>query len=210
MRVIGGLATLATALLLAGCGGDKQAPDGEITPAQATAAPTSAPTSAPTTEPATPTSPPPTWTPPPGALTSAPGEAGPGLPPTWTPRAQIMPPVAPGPSPTRPPSRPTWTPLPDWCYELQAIAAPGISYTNLPVILSWAPAPNVAQYRVELRNPGGSLLLAAVTAETEYTFGGDLFEVANVYGWQVTPLDENGQPVCYALADEIVVRVPPS
>lgn len=206
MRVIGIMAALATALLLAGCGGDKQAPDGEVTPAQATTVPTGAPT----TEPTGASTVPPTWTPPSAALTSAPGEAGPGLPPTWTPRAQIMPPVAPGPSPTRPPSQPTWTPLPDWCYELQAITAPGISYTHLPVILSWAPVPNVAQYRVELRNPGGGLLLTDVTAETEYTFGGDLFEVADVYGWQVTPLDENSQPVCYALADEIVVRVPPS
>lgn len=206
MRLTGVLATLAVALLLAACGGDESAPESEATPA-----PTVAPTIAPTTAPADASPLPPTWTPAAAALTPAPGSgAGPTMPPTWTPRGQIMPPVAPGPSPTRPPDQPTWTPLPDWCSELQVISAPGISYTNLPVILSWAAVPNVAQYRVELRNPGGGLLIAEVTAETEHTFGGDLFQVANVYGWQITPLDENGQPVCYALADEIVVRLPPS
>lgn len=204
MRVIGVIATLAITLLLAACGGES-APDSEATPA-----PTADPTGAPTTAPVDVAPLPATWTPAAAALTPASGGAGEALPPTWTPRGQIMPPVAPSPSPTRPPSQPTWTPLPDWCFELQLISAPGVSYTNLPVILSWAAAPNVAQYRVELRNPGGGLLLSEVTAETEYTLGGDLFQVANVYGWQITPLDKSGQPVCYTLADEIAVRVPPS
>lgn len=130
--------------------------------------------------------------------------------PTWTPRAPDGPPPAAGPSPPPPAAPPTWTPLPDWCYALQVIEAPATSFTHHPVHLRWVALENAPQYRVELRSAVGTVLASEIVGGNEATFDGGLFAREGAYGWQVTPLDEGGAPTCYALADEIVVSVPPT
>lgn len=203
MRKFGVVGAILLALLIAACGTDSADPTAQ----PATEAPPSpAATTAPTI--------PPTWTPNVAPDSAADGEqagAEPALPPTWTPRGFSQPTVPPAPTanlPTQPP-RPTATPLPEWCDALQAIEAPDASVTGHPVHLRWAELENVSRYRVELISGTGMPLVSEVVDATEYTFPGDLFAMPGVYGWEVTPVDEDAADVCFAISNEIVVRVPP-
>ncbi len=201
MRASGVMLVLLLALVLAACGGN----DAADSPSQGEAGVT------PTVTPSGGQTLPPTWTPNPEVTAAGPpAGAGQALPPTWTPRPspQVM--FTPRPTASPFPAAPTWTPLPDWCFELTTLSAPGVSYTGHPVSLIWSSLPDVPLYRVELRHPGGGLLVSQVVSANEFTFGGDQFETVGAYGWEVTPLAENGTPICYSLSDEIVVRVPPS
>lgn len=203
MRKFGLGSAILLALLIAACGTDSADPTAQ----PATEAPPSpAATTAPTI--------PPTWTPSTAPNSAAGGEqAGEErtLPPTWTPRAFSQPTASPAPTtnpPTQPP-RPTFTPLPDWCNALQALEAPDTSITGHPVHLRWAELENVSRYRVELISGTGMPLVSEVVDATEYTVPGDLFAMPGVYGWEVTPVDDGGADVCFAISNEIVVRVPP-
>jgi len=222
----------ALVLLLAACGGDDAAPT--ATPSRTPFEPTPLP---PTWTPLPPGFvPSPTVTvlpddpadePAAQGADVTPGESpgGQQLPPTWTPgAAQARPTVTPrsvrpatggdagqsGASsniPTGTPA-PTWTSQPDYCRELQAIIGDVRVYVGQSVTLSWQPIGRFDNYIVEIRHPGGSVVHSAIAPGSSYTVPGDVFTQANVYGWEVRAIDENGDRVCYAISGEIITSFP--
>ncbi len=206
---------LALVVALAGCGGnDKSSPE-SVEPSATAFVPSPLP---------------PTWTPPPPGFVASPvmsptseisqpvatsDESG-GLsggtpfPPTWTPgrRATVTPrptpTITPGGAPTLPPA-PTWTAQPEYC---AALAAPDGEYETTagdPVEVTWTPIPQFSHYQLEVRHPGGGVIFSQPVTGSSYTLSGDLFVIASVYGWEVWPLDDSGNKVCYPVSGEILV-----
>lgn len=171
---------LALVVLLAACGGSKKK---EGPPS---------PTPTPTLEPSpvggslvggTPF--PPTWTP--------------GRPPTSTPRG------APTSVPPTLPPAPTWTALPDYCYELTVIGGDTDIRVNTSVTLRWTPIAGFSDYLVLVYFPGGSLAYQQVVKGTEHTVPGEIFRLAGAYGWEIWPLGPQGERLCFPAGGEIVV-----
>ena len=152
-------------------------------------------------------------------------QGGQGFPPTWTPGpAPQRPTVTPRPTlpssggaagqssgssnlPTGSPA-PTWTPQPEYCYELQAIGGDIRSYVGHAVTLAWKPISVFDNYLVEVRHPGGSVVHSAIAPGGSYEIPGEVFTQANVYGWEVSAVDENGNRVCFPISGEIITSFP--
>ncbi|MBN2303868.1 MAG: hypothetical protein JXQ72_05295 [Anaerolineae bacterium] len=202
---------LAVPLVLVACGGGDDGggdtePDQSATPATVTSEP---PTSVPTWTPSpegwrpSPTPPPATWTPQPtreevenvGSGNTGGNTSGTGSGSSNEPAVQ-------------PTAGPTWTPQPDWCYELASISEDFRIQAGQPVTLSWQPVTSsavVTHYVVKVRHPGGADVWAEITADSTIGLPGDIFNQAVAYGWQIQPLDGDGEPVCFPISGEIVV-----
>ena len=222
MRIVWGVITVIVVLSLAGCGGGGNGDQPATQPA----------VDSPSMTPLGPSPLPPTWTDvPPGFKPSNTPAAesaatptrlvpvdnvesgGTPLPPTWTPgrRSSITPvpsePVpalvgSPLPSLTPPPS---FTPLPAICAQLDVVGSNFHTKTGQALLVQWTPIPGIEIYRIDLRHPGGGLVLTQVVAGTSFEFSGDLFTVEGAYGWSVSPLDSSGADTCYPTGDEIIV-----
>ena len=206
---------LVLVLALAGCGGDdgSESDSGEPSATPFVASPL-----------------PPTWTPSPPGFVASPvlsptpdaaqlaatsdvsGELGGGTPypPTWTPgrrptvTARPTLPPTPGGVPTLPPA-PTWTAQPDYCRELMVLTPEIEIGAQQPVEVSWQPIPQFSLYQLEVRHPGGGIIFSEPVAGSTFTLPGSLFTYASVYGWDVWPLDDNGNKVCFPASGEIIV-----
>lgn len=215
----GAIIVVAVGLALTGCGGDNKGQ--QVTqPASATVTPLQA-------------SPlPPTWTDvPPGFLPSETPASESGatatrvapaanvdtgatpLPPTWTPgrKPTRTPYVTETPSlPTGSPP-PTWTPLPSFtplpaiCAQLEIVGTDSSARIGASPIVQWIPVPGFDTYRIDLRHPGGGILMTQVVTGDSFEFPADLFTVEGAYGWGVSPLDSNGEDTCYPAGSEIIV-----
>lgn len=146
-----------------------------------------------------------------GSSGGASGAATSIFPPTWTPipsRTPGMRPTSSGIDPLMPtplPAGPTWTPQPAFCKELaEGSNNPG-TYVGQPFVVNWIPVSWAAAYLVEVRHPGGGVVVSETVLTGSFTVPGETFTQANVYSWQVTPLDETGNPLCYPISNEIVV-----
>ncbi len=187
MRRIGFFALLTIALLLAlsACGGKEN-----TGPADTPAPPTEA--NAPAEGEGNDSVFPPTWTP-------SPVPPSPTARPTLAPEmlaASLTPPIG----PTKPAS------APDYCFEFDVLSE-GTTHikTGESVLIAWQPIEQYPDYEVSLWPPSGDAQIREVVQGGSYAFAGELFSVAGVYGWEVWPLDENGQHVCRGLSGEIVV-----
>ncbi|MBN1202337.1 MAG: hypothetical protein JXJ20_10820 [Anaerolineae bacterium] len=224
--IVLGLVT-ALVLVLAGCGGD----DGGETKPSAT--PSQTPQPSPTPYPPTWTPLPPGFVPSPSpeavevesnagseeATEAEPVTGGQVLPPTWTPWSR--PTVTPLPtsalgdnglndggslsisSPV--PQAPTWTPLPDYCNELNPRGEDPEIYIGEAATIKWDPIASVPMYLVEVRQPGGGIVLNEYTEGASMTISSETFEARGVYGWQVWPVDANGMQICFPISGEIIV-----
>jgi hypothetical protein len=151
-------------------------------------------------------------------------QGGQQLPPTWTPGAAVgRPTVTPRPAlfsssggeqgsgssnmPAGSPA-PTWTPQPDYCYTLAPLGGDVRVYVGDSVTLSWQPIPQFENYLVQIWHPGGSVVHSAIAPGGTYTVPGDVFTQANVYGWEVSAVDENGNRVCFSISGEIFTSFP--
>lgn len=129
------------------------------------------------------------------------------FPPTWTPAQPptSTPQVASGsPFPTLPPA-PTWTALPEYCYELTVIGGDTEMRVNTRITLRWTPISGFSDYLVLVYYPGGVLAHQQLVKGTEYTVPGEIFGSAGVYGWEIWPINEQGERVCFPAGGEIVV-----
>lgn len=206
---------LALVIVLAGCGGeDKEQPT---------------PTSSPSPTPLTPTSLPPTWTPSPPGFVASPtltlvpterpvdttsGQGGQSLPATWTP-GPGRPTLTPWRTPTNTPEPGLITPtvtevqptssLPEECFELNALQSDQEIMVGEPVAISWTPVPGLGHYLVELYDGLGVLVLSEIVRDTTFALPGELFSRPGVYGWEVTPVFEDGERTCFGIAGEIIV-----
>ena len=140
------------------------------------------------------------------------------LPPTWTPFAQAQPTITPFPGPTRPPYTPPPTPtLPPVCLGFAAdyerigdTFAPGTAPT-----LYWT-AIDVPAYRVVVTDPEGEAVLVRwVDGDVDtFTIPAETFGVdeeslspgsAIVFGWEVTPVDDNRVRYCDPIGGELIL-----
>jgi len=177
---IGVLLALALLATLTACGDKKK-------PAPPTATPTDTPQPSPVGGSLVGGTPfPPTWTP--------------GKPPTSTPRAATV--TSP---PTLPPA-PTWTALPDYCYELTVIGGDTDIRTGTSITLRWTPISGFSDYLLLVYVPGGGVTYQQVVKGTEHTVPGEVFRVAGAYGWEIWPLTAQGERTCFPAGGEIVVR----
>ncbi len=131
------------------------------------------------------------------------------FPPTWTPS-----PVPPSPTavPTLAQAMPTPTriaptsSLPDYCFEFDVLIEGTIqAKIGEPVLIAWQPVEHYPNYEVSLWPPSGDSQIREVVQGGSYSFAGELFSVAGVYGWEVWPLDDAGEHVCRGLSGEIIV-----
>ena len=204
--------------VLAACGGG-----GEEQPAEAT-------DSGPTATPFEPSPLPPTWTPSPEGFVpsrtptpeqngAGPSGSGPGgalaggtpFPPTWTPGPPptVTPLYSPTPTgtpfPTLPPA-PTQTAQPDYCYDLQPVVGELETRAEVGVTLRWTPIERYTRYLVIVRHPGGGVIYTETAEGSTHDVPGDLFNTAGAYGWELWPLDGDGNRVCFPVSGEIIVR----
>ncbi len=129
------------------------------------------------------------------------------LPPTWTPgRKPTITPLVP---PTRVPPTlgpaATWTPQPEWCYELQITSEDAHIRRNTPVGISWTPIAGYGSYQLNVYNPSGMLALQEVVNGTSYTLPASIFTSTGGYGWEVWPLNDQGERICFPAGRDIVV-----
>lgn len=204
------LILLVAALALAGCNGGKKSENPTPTATAFT------PTPLPPTWTATPPGfiPSPTNTPPPTATSDAAAQgattlpaAGTPLPPTWTPgkRPSATPRFTATPrNPTLGPA-PTWTAQPEYCYTLGVVGTNPHIKPDESVTISWAPIAGIENYQVTVRHPGGGVILQQAVKGSSLELPGSLFTVAGAYGWDVRPLDNSGQPICFPVSGEIIV-----
>ncbi len=186
MRQLGRFTLLVVVLLvLSACGGQKEESASVETPGPATAAET-APSAVPSTSIF-----PPTWTPSPE-------------PPELTPQPTLGPEQ---PTPTRTPvAVPTQPAVPDYCFEFDVLSEGTIQIqTGESARIAWQPIAPYPNYEVSLWPPSGDAQIREVVQGGSYTFSGELFSAAGVYGWEVWPLDDAGERVCRGLSGEIVV-----
>lgn len=101
---------------------------------------------------------------------------------------------------------PTWTPQPEYCYELAPIGGDQEILAEQSVVITFEPIPRFADYLVEIRHPGGGVTHSGFATGGSYQVPGDVFRVAGVYGWEVRPLDENGNIACFPISGEIIVK----
>lgn len=214
------LLLVVMSLVLTGCGGDDDPEDNAPT---ATAQPSRTPL-------------PPTWTASPqgfvasptATLTLAPTEPGSNptgqsvLPPTWTPgtRPSITPRNTSLPQgsvidssgtatiPTPEPAGATWTPQPEYCQELQPMASDENIVLGQPASVMWQPITNIPDYEVAVWFVSGEKIFSQrVSGVSSFEIPADVFTVAGVYGYEITPLDANGQKICYPISWELFVSL---
>jgi hypothetical protein len=130
------------------------------------------------------------------------------LPPTWTPgrKPTITPRVPPTAVPPTLGPAATWTPQPDWCYALQITSEDSHIRINTPVDVSWTPIPGYDTYQLNVYNPSGALALQEVVTGTSYTLPGKIFINAGGYGWEVWPLNAQGERICFSAGRDIIVE----
>ncbi len=178
MRRIGFFILLTIALVLSACGGEEE---------------NSGPADAPV----------------PTATISAQPSNNNVFPPTWTPSPV---PASPTPAPDMPTATrtpvavPTQPAVPDYCFEFDVLSEGTIQIKiGEPVLIAWQPVERYPNYEVSLWPPTGDSQIREVVQGSSYSFAGELFSVAGVYGWEVWPLDDAGEHVCRGLSGEIVV-----
>lgn len=210
-------------LILTGCGGD----DPEDSAPTVTLQPSITPF------PATWTATPPGFVASPTAtLTPAPTEAGASsggnvtgqsvLPPTWTPgsRPSVTPRNTTLPEgsvideegnitiATPEPAGATWTPQPEYCAELQRLTADETIVIGQPALVTWQPITGITEYEVSIWYSSGEKIYSQRVSSTySYEIPGEVFTVAGVYAYQITPLDANDQPLCYPISWELFVSL---
>lgn len=138
--------------------------------------------------------------------------ARPTLPPTFTPTATETETATPTPTlaitPTffNPPVE-----LPPGCETFLVDDASRSIRFNLgesPTV-SWAAATGAIRYRLTLAELTGRILTDTIyIAETTYTFPGELFEQGRFYGWDVYPINEAGDQMCFIQGGELTPIVP--
>lgn len=129
------------------------------------------------------------------------------LPPTWTPgRRPTITPLytATAVPPTLPPAA-TFTPLPDYCYELTPITGNVRMQIGQSVTVQWIPIGGITSYYLDVRHPGGGIVLEATVLATSYEIPADTFTVAGAWGWEVWALDEAGNRICFSISGEIIM-----
>ncbi len=191
MRIASMFVLIIAIFLLAGC--DTGRPAETATPT-VTAGPTDTPV-LPTREPL-----PPTWTP--------------GMPPTITPR----PSATLEDLPTQPP---TATMPPDCASFVADYNRIGERFVlGTAPTLYWSPATNASGYRVVLYDPQGETLWVVIldAGTTSYEFPLDLFANVTadtlragtplVYGWEVTPVDDDLVRYCPPSGGELIPMPP--
>jgi hypothetical protein len=150
------------------------------------------------------------------------------LPPTWTPVLSYTPSITPTASITLTPSITptpsltptvtptvtlTYTPTPNMtnAFLLSQPLTPecadfGVDTTRTqrqfpsgtqPTVV-WTPVESAVAYQIRLYDPNQTTIASETTIETEFTFDADLFELNQLYGWEVAPLDADGVQLCPA------------
>jgi hypothetical protein len=192
------------ALILAGCGGKSV-----VVPTQMVM-PTPTPLSA------TPGLLAPTWTP--ESIVTQP-EQNHVRPPTWTPRptwtpfnrptGTALPHITQTPRGTaiaKPPVL-TATPIPQDCFNLKALTAEVRILVKQPARIAWNPVPHTDSYQVIVNHPGGEEIFNSVIPSPSIVLTGDLFKTLGAYGWQVWPVNDAGDRVCFPVSGEIIVSL---
>jgi hypothetical protein len=140
-----------------------------------------------------------------GASTQPAG--GTPFPPTWTPgkRPSATPRYTATPrSPTLGPA-PTWTAQPAYCYTLNVAGTNPQIKPGDSVTINWVPIAGINNYEFTVRHPGGGVIFQQAVTGASIDLPGNLFTVAGAYGWDVHPLDDSGQPICFPVSGEIIV-----
>lgn len=204
MRKAAFVLLLIAVLVLAGCNNDKKDSKTEGGVTETPFVPTPLPPTWTATPPGFVASPTFTATPA-GAATDRPGSTP--LPPTWTPGRQ--PTVTPIYTPTAVPPTlgpaATWTPLPDYCSELQISSEDSRIRTGTSVAVSWTPISGYNTYQLNVYNPSGQLAFQATVTGNSFTLPGSIFVNAGGYGWEVWPLNAQGERICYPAGRDIIV-----
>ena len=107
--------------------------------------------------------------------------------------------------PTAAPLGPTWTPQPDYCYDLVPRSTDINILVGESVTIRWDTIGVIDNYLVTVRHPGGVLVFSRITEQDMMIFPSSVFDQAVAYGWQVQPLDAAGQPTCFPISGEIIV-----
>lgn len=138
------------------------------------------------------------------------------LPPTWTP--YVQPTVTRTPTITPPPftAMPTFT-LPASCFAFQADYAriEDQFFVGTSPVLYWSPIDDASEYRVTITDPEGVAILVRWVDKTvdSFTVPAEIFELDEetavldtvmVYGWEVTPVDENRTGYCDSIGGELI------
>ncbi len=126
------------------------------------------------------------------------------LPPTWTPTFTAMP----SPLPASPTAEATVAiqELPETCNTFGTDLSR--SQRTFPIgaspFVAWVPADGTQYYRVWVTDEFGRELFNDYIAETEINFPAELFQEDRRYGWNVFPVDEFGDQMCYRRGGELV------
>jgi hypothetical protein len=122
----------------------------------------------------------------------------PTLPPTWTPLASTS-----TPEPT--PAQPTNVPTPieersEACDRFvvdRANSAQSIRVGDSPTV-AWTrlDTPELRLYHLTVVDEAGEERYQRLVEDTSHTIPAEVFTDAVLYGWEVLPLDELGQPIC--------------
>ena len=150
------------------------------------------------------------------------------LPPTWTLEISYTPSITPTSTVTLTPSRTftptrtftpsltasqTYTPTPDLtnqallsqplaevCTDFSADPTRdegSFTFGTAPTIY-WTEVETAAAYDLRLFDSNRVTVASDTTTDTEYTFDAALFNPNGFYGWEVSPLDADGVPICPA------------
>ncbi len=126
------------------------------------------------------------------------------LPPTWTPTFTAMP----SPLPASPTAEATFAnpELPETCdtFGIDLSRSQRTFPLGASPFVAWIPADNTQYYRVWVTDEFGMELSVEYIAETEFNFPAELFQEGRRYGWNVYPVDEFGDQMCYRRGGELV------
>lgn len=158
----------------------------------------------------------PTEAPPTATFTPAPDQptatatrslARPTLPPTWTP----VPTETASPTPTEVfPTATFFNPpptLPAGCASFVVDFASNT--TAFPAgtapTVRWIAAEGAVRYRLKLVEVPSNRVIAEdiYIAETSYQFPADFFEAGKLYGWEVYPINERGDQMCFQVGEAL-------
>jgi hypothetical protein len=109
--------------------------------------------------------------------------------------------------PTDIPPGATWTPLPEYCNELQRLTADDSIVIGQPALATWQPITGIADYEVVIWYASGEKIFSQRILGTSFEVPADVFKAAGVYQYEVQPLDANGQPMCNSIRWELFVSL---
>ena len=151
---------------------------------------------------------------------ASPVSGGQALPATWTPLPDDFqrPTSTPAPVNTAPgaeatpeqirlgspvPPGPTATAYPEACATFELTAADERVFIGTATGVAWRPVEGAVGYHFVLRHQGGGIMIEETLTSTLLEIPEDTFQVQGVYGWELTPIDANGDPMCATLGIEL-------